>query len=172
VTTKYEDRRKWRVLFEGAVGGLAYATTLLVLSVFAAGSFRPEELPKPYWARLPGVRTDTIGVICFCVATLSGATADYLRLTRSYAHSSTTNRPRCSARLLAIARALTVAASAVVIYLSINAITHPRTLSLRATHFISWPTEGTLRVAALVFVGVTAATTRTQQITLRARPGG
>jgi hypothetical protein len=37
-----------------------------------------------------------------------------------------------------------------VVYLSVNAVTHPYTLTLRATHFASWPTEGTLRVFALL----------------------
>lgn len=36
-----------------------------------------------------------------------------------------------------------------VAYISVNAVTHPFTLHLQATHFAPWPTEGTLRVIAL-----------------------
>jgi hypothetical protein len=50
---------------------------------------------------------------------------------------------------LAVAETVTVLATLLVAYLSVNAVTHPATLAIRATHLASWPTEGTLRVIAL-----------------------
>ena len=54
--------------------------------------------------------------------------------------------------LLAMAAAETVAvlATGLFVYLSVNAVTHQFTLQIHATHLLSWPTEGTLRVAALL----------------------
>ena len=54
--------------------------------------------------------------------------------------------------LLAMAAAETVAVLATGLfgYLSVNAVTHHFTLQIQATHLLSWPTEGTLRVAALL----------------------
>jgi hypothetical protein len=63
-------------------------------------------------------------------------------------------RPDAAAQPLALALAVTetvaVLATGLVLYLSVNAVTHPATLRLRATHFAAWPTEGTLRVMALL----------------------
>jgi hypothetical protein len=42
-----------------------------------------------------------------------------------------------------------VLATGLVAYISLNAVTHPATLQLHATHLATWPTEGTLRVDAL-----------------------
>ena len=39
--------------------------------------------------------------------------------------------------------------TALVIYLSLNAVTHPVTLRLKLTHLWPWPSEGTVRVIAL-----------------------
>ncbi len=55
-----------------------------------------------------------------------------------------------------------------VIYLSVNAATQPVTLGMQATHFASWPTEGTLRVIALLLCACSAAAL----CCLRARRGG
>jgi hypothetical protein len=38
-----------------------------------------------------------------------------------------------------------------VIYLSLNAVTHPETLWLQLTHLWPWPSEGTVRVIGLGF---------------------
>jgi hypothetical protein len=43
-----------------------------------------------------------------------------------------------------------VLATGLFAYLSVNAVTHPFTLQIQATHLLTWPTEGTLRVAALL----------------------
>jgi len=42
----------YRGWIEGAFTGLGYATALASLSVFLVGSFRPQDLPMPYWADL------------------------------------------------------------------------------------------------------------------------
>ena len=49
-----------------------------------------------------------------------------------------------------MAEVVALLATGLVVYLSVNAVTHPATLTIEATHFASWPTEGTLRVVALV----------------------
>jgi hypothetical protein len=49
----------------------------------------------------------------------------------------------------AISETVTILGTGLVIYLSVNAVTHPATLTLRAIHISSWPTEGALRVIAL-----------------------
>ena len=43
-----------------------------------------------------------------------------------------------------------VLATGLVVYISTNAITHPDTLLVGTTHLAPWPTEGTLRIAALI----------------------
>jgi hypothetical protein len=50
---------------------------------------------------------------------------------------------------LAFAVAVVVLGTGVVIYLSLNAVTHPFTLRLQLTHLWPWPSEGTVRVIAL-----------------------
>ena len=40
-------------------------------------------------------------------------------------------------------------ATGLVVYLSANTVTHPMTAGIQATHWLSWPTEGTLRVIVL-----------------------
>jgi hypothetical protein len=49
----------------------------------------------------------------------------------------------------AVAETAAFLATGVVIYLSLNAVTHPFTLRLQLTHLWPWPSEGTVRVIAL-----------------------
>ena len=53
-----------------------------------------------------------------------------------------------------------VLGTAVVIYLSLNAVTHPVTLGMQLTHLWPWPTEGTVRVIGLAICLVSVATRR------------
>ena len=53
-----------------------------------------------------------------------------------------------------VAAAVLVGGMALVVYLSVNAVTHPATLGHPATHFATWPTESTLRVLALAATGL------------------
>jgi hypothetical protein len=59
-----------------------------------------------------------------------------------------------------VARSLAAAGTTLVAYISINAVTHPITLGLPATHLLSWPTEGTLRAVSLIVVAFAVAIDR------------
>ncbi|MGO8863362.1 MAG: hypothetical protein ACLQRH_21760 [Acidimicrobiales bacterium] len=159
------ERLRW--CFEGAATGLAFAGGLVALSVFAVGSFRPQELPSPYWSRISALRTDTFGFVCFVVASLAFVQSEYLRLTRTARRHSAPGGSTPLERLTAAgARALVVAATVLVVYLSCNAVTHPQSLNLPATHLLSWPTESTLRAVALIVVACAVAVVRTQRIAM------
>lgn len=158
------ERRRWYL--EGAATGLAFASGLVALSVFAVGSFRPQELPSPYWSRIDALRTDTFGFFCFVVASLALMQSEYLRLTRPARRHSAPQDSRLLRIVAAGARALVVAGTVLVVYLSLNVVTHPQSLNLHATHFVSWPTEGTLRVVALVVVAGAVAVARTVRIAM------
>ncbi len=86
------ERFRW--CLEGAITGLAYATGLAALSVFAVGSFH-QRLPTPYWRRLAWLRTDGFG--CFVVATFSFCINEFLRLSGSTVTRGTQRRryPGC-----------------------------------------------------------------------------
>jgi hypothetical protein len=77
--------------------------------------------------------------------------SEYFRLRRNGGRRRRASglRPR---RYLAraVAEVIALLATALVVYLSVNAVTHPYTLTIQATHFATWPTEGTLRVCALL----------------------
>jgi hypothetical protein len=166
VREENDERALHHHFVEGIMTGLGYACGLVVLGVFAVGSFRPAELANPYWDRLGGLRTDTLGALCFVVGTVAFATSEYLRLSRCSGtlQKTAVSTPEATTVVTAIARALTVAATGLVVYLSVNAVTHPRTLTLSATHLLPWPSESTLRVAALVIAAYAAAVARTQGI--------
>ena len=158
-----------RRLAEGAATGLAAGCALVTLSAFAVGSFRPTELSSPYWVRLSGLRTDTLGVACFFGATAAYAVSECFRWSRKRApRAAHVARPTGGIRavLLGVARAVTAAGAVLVTYLSINAVTHPWSLDLPATHLASWPTESTLRVASILAVTVAAGIARTQAIAM------
>jgi type VI protein secretion system component VasA len=63
-----------------------------------------------------------------------------------------------------VARVGAVLGAAVVLYISVNAFTHPVTLNRQATHFLTWPTESTLRAAAVGIGSLCAAVTRWSSI--------
>ncbi len=70
----------------------------------------------------------------------------------------------------AVAETAAVLATALVIYLSLNAVTHPITLGLQLTHLWPWPSEGTVRVIGLGICLVAVATRRYLRATA-SRPG-
>jgi hypothetical protein len=119
-------------------------------------------MANPYWHGMPGLRTDTSGFIAFILAAGCLATSEYLRLRRrrtaefrtleASAAAATGTQAKENPRLIARAVSETVAmlATGLVCYLSVNAVTHPATLLMRATHLLPWPSEGTLRVVALL----------------------
>jgi len=100
------------------------------------------------------LRSDTCGILAFFALAVSFGTSEYLRLRRRLDAAVSPGRgsSRGSTKLLALAAAETVAilATVLVIYVSVNAVTHPATLGIRATHLTPWPTEATLRVIALL----------------------
>ena len=162
---------------EAAAAGLAFGSLLEWASTALIGSFRPQYLADPYWRGVPWLRTDTSGFAAFIVAAICLLSSEYLRLRRrrraasagaarvspasagaarlSPASAGAARVSSASAgegALLAMAAAETVAVLATGLfgYLSVNAVTHHFTLQIQATHLLSWPTEGTLRVAALL----------------------
>jgi hypothetical protein len=146
------------------VSGLAYSSALVALSAFLVGSFRPRDLSHPYVGHLTWLRIDSLGVACFVVATVGLATLGYLRRSGAVTgRSGTAGRAPGTISVLvsAVARSIVVAGTTLVAYVSINAVTHPITLSRPATHLLSWPTEGTLRAVSLIVVAVAVAIDRT-----------
>ena len=144
--------------------GGAYGSGLCWASVCAVASFRVAYLARPYWPAIPGLRTDTCGAAAFVVAAICLAVYRYVRLSPGSTDDveeqvvpPTKSSPYLAA--LAVSETLVVLATGLVVYLSVNAITHPVTLSLQATHFAPWPTEGALRVIALVTCAFSVAVT-------------
>ena len=141
---------------EAATAGLAFGSLLEWASTALVGSFRPLDLADPYWRVVPWLRTDTSGFAAFIVAAVCLLSSEYLRLRRRRSAASAGAVPPPTAPggavLLAMAAAETVAVLATGLfgYLSVNAVTHPATQQIQATHLLSWPTEGTLRVVALL----------------------
>jgi hypothetical protein len=157
------NRDQVRRGIEGGVSGLAYSSGLVALSAFLVGSFRPQILHHPYVGHLAWLRTDSCGIVSFFVATVGLATSSYLR--RSYVvtrGSATAGRAPGTISLFTtvVARSLAAAGTTLVAYISINAVTHPITLGLPATHLLSWPTEGTLRAVSLIVVAFAVAIDR------------
>jgi hypothetical protein len=169
---------------EAAAAGLAFGSLLEWASTALVGSFRPLDLADPYWRGVPWLRTDTSGFAAFIIAAVCLLSSEYLRLRRRRSAASAgavpptasagAVPPAASARavppptarggavLLAMAAAETVAVLATGLfgYLSVNAVTHPATQQIQATHLLSWPTEGTLRVVALLLCIVSFGTVR------------
>jgi hypothetical protein len=53
-----------------------------------------------------------------------------------------------------------ILSSGLVIYIWLNSVTHPVTLDMQATLLVEWPTEGTLRVMALLLSALSVAVLR------------
>ena len=146
------------LMVEAVTAGLAFGSLLWWASTCLVGIFRPQDLPDPYWDGMPWLRTDTSGFAAFVVAAICLTCSEYLRLRRRYDNcrrSATTadTKTRITPALfvlLAISEAVTVLATGLVGYLSLNAISHPESLQLHVTHLLPWPAEGTLRLVALM----------------------
>jgi hypothetical protein len=167
--------RASRLTAEAVTAGLAYAMTLWWLSVCALGSFRPEFMAFPYWPRLTGLRSDTSGTLAFVVAAVCLVTSEYLRLRRRAAGRAVTDRRLadrpCVLFTVAAAETVAVLATGLVVYISTNAVTHPQTLMIGATHLAPWPTEGTLRIMALIGCAASVAVLRYLLAGVPLRPG-
>lgn len=153
---------------EAGATGLAYGAGLCSASACLVASFRPEELSAPYWSGLPGLRTDTCGIAAFVAVAACFGVSEYLRLRRhqhrpATEHSEYAGGP-FSLLVLTASKTVAIIATAVVLYISVNSVTHPVSLGFRATHLVAWPTEGTLRVSALAMVVFTTGTLRYLQV--------
>ncbi|MHB1597000.1 MAG: hypothetical protein ACYCO9_11840 [Streptosporangiaceae bacterium] len=149
-----------RNLAEAIAAGLAFGSALCWAGTCLVGSFRPAGLAVPYWSDLPWLRTDTCGIIAFALLTISFPVSEYLRRLRG---RGTSGGPECGRGVtLAVTLAWTTATlgAALVVYLSVNAVTHPITMGMAATHVLPWPTEGTLRVVALLGASLGVAAQR------------
>jgi len=153
---------------ESVSAGLAHASLLCWASTCLTAAFHPGLLADPFWDGLPSLRTDTLGIVAFTVAVITLPVAEFLRLRRPAA-ALPPDAPAVQALALALARSGTWLAAAMVAYLSLNAVTHPETLAVRATHLAPWPTEALLRVIALAAFAV-AATARRHLSAPRTRP--
>jgi hypothetical protein len=149
------------LVIEAIAAGLAFGSLLWWASTCLVGSFRPQALADPYWSGMPDLRTDTSGFAVFIVAAVCLIGSEYLRLRRRQTAAAQTDNSAAPARSIIGARsarlitqaaceAVALLATGIVGYLSVNAVTHPATLMIPATHLLSWPTEGTLRMIALI----------------------
>jgi len=154
VSNLYSSRRESRWLWlEALTLGLSYGAGLCLTSVCLLASFRPNSLWVPYWTAFPMLRTDTSGILAFFAVAGFLTTSKFLRLRRESFGIATTHRSPnqggLSTAILATAETAAIMGTGVTIYLSVNEVTHPVTLSMPAIQLSPWPTEGTLRVIAL-----------------------
>jgi hypothetical protein len=150
------------LVIEAITAGVAFGSALCWASTCLVGSFKPQGLADPYWHSFPHLRTDTAGVIAFAICAICLIISEFLRLRRRQSAKLASRKfaparkpvwiANVSIRSItqAVCETVAVLATGLVSYLSINAVTHPATLMIRATHLLFWPTEGTLRIIALV----------------------
>jgi uncharacterized integral membrane protein len=143
-------------LIEAISTGAAYGAGLCGISALLVASFRPKDLSMPYWNRLPWLRTDTIGAVSLIVLSIALVISEYLRIRRAQRDVATPSTRLRQPLAVAVGRAIALVSTLIFIYISVNAVTHPVTLAIHATHFLSWPTEGALRIIALVLCVVSA----------------
>ena len=142
---------------ESLTFGLAYSAGLCWVSVCILASFRPNSLSAPYWSGIRGLRSDTCGILAFFSVAIFLTCSEFLRLRRRTTGITKSSKIAfngwISLAMYAFAETIAVLATGMIIYLSVNSITHPMTLGKQATHLMSWPSEGTLRVIALTLSG-------------------
>jgi hypothetical protein len=164
VRTRSLSHRKLAV--ESTAFGLGYTAVLIWAGSALVGSFGFNGGDaNPYWPAIPHLRTDTAGVLAFAVAIVSLTVSKYLQLRRRRAAAvqpapvepapagpasgGAAGRPAGVDAVQAVAETAVVLTTGLVIYLSLNAVTHPVTLTMQLTHLWPWPSEGTVRVIAL-----------------------
>jgi len=165
VSNSYSLRSQSRRLaLEALTLGLAYAAGLCLISVCLLASFRPNQLAAPYWGDFPALRSDTAGIVAFLAVAALLSTSKFLRLRRESsgvaAIYSSSGKGLISSAALALAETAVILGTVVTIYLSVNDVTHPVTMSMASTHLTPWPTEGTLRVLGLFICVVSVSVTR------------
>ena len=138
-----------KLVVESAAFGLGYIAVLIwsgtaLVAIFTSGE------SNPYWPAIPGLRTDTTGALSFAVAVVGLVLSKYLQFERrSGPPAQPVARPAGVNLVQAVAESAVILGTGVVVYLSLNAVTHPFTLRLQLTHLWPWPSEGTVRVIAL-----------------------
>jgi hypothetical protein len=157
-------RKNRRLAVEAFTLGLAYAAGLCLISVCLLASFRPNHMAVPYWSDVPGLRSDTAGILSFLAVAVFLPTSEFLRLRRESPGVTAAHYPLgkdvANTAMLAIAETAVILSTVVTIYLSANDVTHPITMSMASTHLTPWPTEGTLRVIALFICVVSVSMVR------------
>jgi hypothetical protein len=147
-------------LIESVALGLGYSSALVWIGSALVGSFGTD-YATPYWPAVPRLRTDTAGALAFAVAAVTLSVSRYLQLRRrGRARARSGTRSASATAVQAVAETATVLCTGIVIYLSVNAVTHPSTLKLQLTHLLPWPSEGTVRVIALGVCLVATAISR------------
>jgi hypothetical protein len=123
----------------------------------------------PYWPLIPRLRTDTMGFLAFGVSAVSLTISRYLELRRRADRGDTPARPAArpagTLAVQAVADIAVLCATGMVIYLSLNAVTHPDTLNQQLTHLAPRPSEGTVRVLGLIICLAGVATRRYLRVT-------
>lgn len=149
-------------MVEAVAFGFGYAAVLIWIGSALVGSFGYDDA-YPYWPNIPHLRTDTAGAIAFVVAIVTLIVSKYLELSRRNGAPAQQVPVVRSNRVLAgqaVADTALFLSTALVIYLSCNAFTHPWTLRIHLTHLLPWPSEGTVRVIGLGICLVAAAARR------------
>jgi hypothetical protein len=149
---------------EAAALGLGYASVLCWAGTCLVATFGGVSLASPYWPDIPWLRTDTTGIVAFALAAVSLVVSKYLRLLRlrnGVVEGPALARGGSVLGIQAVAETAAILATGLVAYLSLNVVTtHGVTLRLHVTHVLSWPSEGTVRVIALVICALSVAVTR------------
>lgn len=130
----------------------------LYVAIF--GVVRPNDLPLWIVSSIP-VRRDTAGIIFFGLSAAAYFLGGALKTTgkagipnlvlpvygdrrATQAHRRRRTVARASLRTLFVYSTMTV------IYLMVQTVTHPETLAMALTHFLTWPTERSAVVLALL----------------------
>ncbi|HEY0933784.1 MAG TPA: hypothetical protein VGD91_08580 [Trebonia sp.] len=156
-TRRQQNRR---LAIESAALGIGYAALLIWVGSALVGAFGYDDA-FPYWPAIPWLRTDTSGVVAFALSAVALVVSKYLQLKRRAAVP--VQPPARSAGVLlvqAVAETAAVLATALVLYLSCNAFTHPESLRIQLTHLAPGPSEGTVRVIGLAICLVAVAVSR------------
>jgi hypothetical protein len=159
-SVRTKSQANGKLVIESVAFGAGYTALLIWVGSALVASFTGGEA-NPYWPVIPSLRTDTAGDLAFAVAIVSLVVSRYLQLRRrGAAPAQPAARPAGLVMVQAMAETAAVLCTAVVIYLSFNAVTHPETLELQLTHLLPGPSEGTARVIALGICLVAVATSR------------
>jgi len=167
-TRRSPGNRKLAV--ESAAFGLGYTAVLIWAGTALVGTFSASEA-DPYWPAVPLLRTDTTGALAFAVAIVSLVVSKYLQLSRRNGAPAQPTAAPAAARsagvltVQAMAETGVILGTGLVIYLSLNAVTHPVTLGIQLTHLWPWPSEGTVRVIGLGICLVSVALRRYLRVT-------